>query len=439
MLQFTSSTALLVPVLLALPGGSLGLQEPEAPPVAVAETVDLSLVVAEGRKVLVELERDFQGTATMRMGGGSMEQEIDAEEDLVFVDECTVVQHPEGDEGGLYETTRRYLQWHETVNGRVTDPELSGVEVRLIEEGGELNLETANRTASSANLQKLLDQIQAAGLWCSLPTEAEFGVPFEFAPTSLIYLLLDTNGELLSAEGSLVLDSLGEDNVATLSGSLSARELEEEEGGNVESSYEGELRLSVDVPNGVLLGLEWVGTSTVSGDPGGIELEAEGDFQIRLTGEIGPQAERAWKRKTKYRDCEWELGALGLKFELPSYFFEVDSEEGWLYETTFETDWEPVSIHVMAYGLDGVTFEEFLDGFESGLEGEADFKSGKASCPLGKGRDYEFETDAGEFEAAVFPLGRDRVLVVRMYGTSLAMKKSGGTFRDFVSTLDEVG
>ena len=380
-----------------------------------SEELDVSLDVDVGKPILASMKASFEGSFEVRVEGVLGEEQLEVEQELVFVDEYSSLEE------AAWTGSRTYVQWFETHNGEVADWELNGVRCDLSNTDGEIYADTASRYVRESTLNYLLNQEESLGIWMRLPDAVRLGESFEADPTALAYLLLSVEGELTESSATLVLESVDEAHVGLVRGQASVTESQHD---GVTATYEGEWAMEIDLSERRIRHLTWGGTSSAALRRPGLAVEGEGDFEIELSTEPGPAAERALRKKPEYRDVPREVESLGLAVTLPSHWFELSSDEGGEFATSVHSAESLVNLELHAFPHDGDdTKTALVETMDVIAEEVPEMKPKSASSGLGRGYSGTFEDDDLSFLIELYPLGERRLLRVRMYGPADAARK----------------
>ena len=409
---------------LALSSHSAG-QESEAEP-----TYDLRLNVKVDDPIAASLKVDVKGTLEISSGGSVTTQDVALTRDLRFVDEYTVL------EDDRWAATRTYVRWFGTEGGSVVDSELNGVRALFQLKDDSYTVEFVDRSTRTETLNGLLEQAENVGIWFGLPGAVPIGGEFEIDAASLLSLLTDARSELAEASGSLVLRSVDEEGVAVLEGRLSAVEESED----LTQSHEGDCRMKVGIPGGRLLQLEWSGASNMHSKTSGVTLKGSAAFDVELSTKIGPAARKMLARKPVYRDVPRELREEGLAVELPSHWFPISGDGVSLFLTSLHGSETPVAVEFKVMRVAAGSFEEVAEAALSILEkqvGKMAVRSVRSQ--LGTGKSARFENDGEKFLVEMYPLGKTRLLRLRLFGSPGPFSKELKNWKAIRRTIERAG
>ncbi|MFH0944699.1 MAG: hypothetical protein V2A76_05830 [Planctomycetota bacterium] len=386
------------------------LAQEEAAPTPSETVYDLRVFAGVGKPIHVTVESDFNGVMRGEIFGAAKEMKSSQSQESEFVDEYLVLDED------VQEWTRTILRWYSEQDSVICDPELTGVRLHYVWKDGQGDLDTSGRMVSNENLDKLNKQRGSVGVWVPLPEEAKAGQEFAADMTTLLPLLMDEAGKIDTSSASFSLDSVDENQVAKLNGSLSVVMNLDGGGLPMRTVTAGDCVMLVDLARHQVQSIFWQGTTSAEAQKGAVELQGEGRFKVNLKVQWGPAVEKALKKRLTFRSVPRSVAALGLSFTAPSHWFHLDESDGVTRYMTGLFDGAEVMIEYSAFDVPSGQYKEFLKGVEDGVrENNPDMKAKGTSSPLGKGRAFEFEIDGSRYLAEMFPLPGDRMLSARCY------------------------
>lgn len=391
---------------------------------------DLRLNIRIGEPIAASLKVNMDATVEVTAGGKVTKNRIETAVDLRFVDKYTLL------EDGRWDATRTYVRWFATEGNSVVDSELNGVRVffKLEDERHEIKLD--DRLLPAESIDGLLEQAQSVGIWFGLPEAVPIGGEFDIDPTSLLSLLTDAKTELTSADGSFVLRSVDENQVAVLEGRLSAVEERED----MTQSYEGDCTMEVDIPGGRLMRLEWSGTSRMRAGVQGVTMKGSAWFEVKLSTMIGPAAQGMLKRKPVYRNVPRKLPRERLAVELPSHWFHLEGENATQFLTSIHGAEAPVAIEFKVIEIPIGSFKGVVEKAMSDIDEDVTKMSVRnVTSQFGKGRSARYENEGVKFLLEFYPLDNSRLLRLRIFGPPRAFSRELKNWRTIRRTIEELG
>jgi hypothetical protein len=387
--------------------------------------VDLRIVTAKDRPLLVEIHTTVDADAVITTDGAQVSEPYDRVRKLRFIDTLL-------DDGPARRSRREFLTWNDTRNGRVKDPELNGHAIDYDQRDGAWQLQFANdRYCDQATLDRHLHLVDTIGLPISLPESVSVGDTFAVDLERLLPFVLDSTELPDASAASMTFASL-EGNVALLEGDLACTANDIRNGVLSKGSFQGRLALRIDVAEHRLASLAWSGAVELGGGSKSVQIAGSGTFDASVAVSTGQTVAAASKEKPVYRAVFHELPDLGLSFELPSHWFQ-DTKKGdiRIFRSALYGRNTARVLEVRVFPQENAA--DKIPEMQRSFQDEKKAKLKNVRSNVGAGRSATFEDEGRIVTVDLFPIGEDRVLWLRFHGVP---EKHAEFQKDYKHVLD---
>lgn len=398
---------------------------------STATAVDPSFGVPMDRPLLVTRTVDLSYEVSGEAGSARSRYT----EETVFVDEHTKLS------GEEEKATRKYLRSEATSGKDIADPPYAGLVCEYTRKGDEVGLLLLDgRILPQEHLDRLLGEFDAIGLWIKLPKSLEHDVAFDLDLVGLAQVLGLNGHELSKATGSFRLTSSDPvDLKHTFEGEAEIVEESFVDGYQMTATLSGPCKFVTSRKEGRILSIEFDAKVVLDLERYG--ARGEGDLEIRVTTEIGEEAEKAQKKRGKFRTNIVRARGLGVGMKLPSSYAPLPMEypeHAWV--RTLESDKGRAVITLQLVEGDNRNPALTFDKIEGSLKKQhPGLITRDARCPIGKGRAYFIPPDEGAkddlFQSELYPLPGKNFLLVKLYGPPKAYLAAVADFEKAKSSL----
>jgi hypothetical protein len=402
----------------------------------VGDSFDLSEVARIGEPLLIDVEWDARVQMGLRTHGGDRTESGRDQATLRLVDEFIEL-------GREWKATRRYLLSQRTVDGEVRDDELNGAVMTIGITGNQRRAELAGgRAVSEKRLKGILNAIDSAGADVALPDIARIGEEFDLSLAVIAPLLFGLDGKVEESSGKARLESFDTDKkIARIAGKCDLTERDTDKDGELVTYYTFEVVIEMDLAARVIRSLRTKGECSTSGKRFDSPITGHAEFTASVRTSGAEHARKAMAAAPSYRDVVHKLDPVGVSLKLPSHFFETrGTDESEPQFSSWLGEGRQVTVALKSFTIGRDSMDAAMRRVEQDLvKVSPEVVTPKDThCGLGKGRGITFVNEGKHFDVEMYPLGKNRILRVRVYGSETTKKALQQELTRFRASLQSI-